>query len=246
MVLVGEQIELYTAAADGSDVRHLTRETQRILTRHRHGGQSQNRLARLQTESVDAYMDKAHSLAHKHFVTVPSGSGGPSGGEVATIAGLVIAGSAHKRLHICAGLHPLLQRLYLGTVSANGEQDTVQELFKKAQPLMRSKLQEQEDAQLQCFFDALERAAGVAVYGPSETQAALERGDLETLFVHSSLSPSSTGAGAAAAQQVEALAASLGTSVKHYSGTTQLGQRLVTLSGRLAGIRWFKDGEAGC
>lgn len=225
LTTIGEEITAYigtyhhTPRGRVLEVRKLPSKTRRILTKHGHGGQSQNRLMRLQQESVDAVIKTAQELAVAAFIK----------DDAALVLGLIVAGTGKKKLRVAEGLDKRLP--YLGLLTIN-ETDTPETIFAAAQALIRREEFDAEAARLAPFFDSLTHSDELAVYGEKETLAALQGRQLRTVFL--------CGDGdAARLKEAKEAATAASCTVHYFARDSPAGDRMHMLTGWIGGLRWF-------
>lgn len=148
--------------------------------KHRRGGQSALRFARLRMESRHNYMRKVAEMAASLFIT----------GDRVTLTGIVIAGSAEfkKELHESDIFDPRLKAKVVGIcdISYGGENGFNQAIEQAAESLQNVKFVREQKI-VSKFFSELAQDTKRYCYGVKDTLLALEMGAVETLLLYENL-----------------------------------------------------------
>jgi peptide chain release factor subunit 1 len=158
----------------------LQKITVELPKKHRKGGQSSVRFARLREEKRHNYLRKVAELANHHFIT----------NDKVNVSGLVLAGNAgfknelaetdmlDKRLlpYICAVVD----------VSYGGENGLNEAITIAADALTNVKFVTEKKL-VSKFFEEIAMDTGMIVFGVEDTMRALEMGALETLMMFEDL-----------------------------------------------------------
>ena len=233
--VVGEKLVVYEGCFHETEagnktlrVKKLANKVQRILTKHCHGGQSQNRLMRLQEESVDAVIKVAQELLVKTFIQ----------DNVVKIKGLLIAGTGQKKLQIAQGLDKRLP--FLGMLAME-EHESPESLFSKAESLIKKDEYDAEAKVLDEFLQDIRLGKGKAVYGVKETLEALKTGELKTLYICKDKDEreEKESEGKQEIKKLEELARAIGCEIYWFTQDSPTGSEVHKLSGHIAGLRWY-------
>jgi peptide chain release factor subunit 1 len=168
------------ATLQGNNRDILQKITVELPKKHRKGGQSSVRFARLREEKRHNYLRKVAELTSQHFIT----------NDMPNVAGLVLAGSAgfknelaetdmlDKRLGpvICAVLD----------VSYGGENGLSEAITLAGDALTNVKFVAEKKL-VSKFFEEIALDTGMVVFGVEDTMKALEVGALETMMLFEDL-----------------------------------------------------------
>jgi peptide chain release factor subunit 1 len=148
--------------------------------KHRRGGQSSNRFARLRIEARQNYIRKVAELATRQFIT----------DDRANVTGLILAGSAEfKKVLLDSSLFdPRLQAVVIKMVDiAYGGANGFSQAISLAQDVLRGVRFVRERQLLQRFMMELSQDTGKIAYGVKDVMAALEQGAAEDLILFEDL-----------------------------------------------------------
>lgn len=150
--------------------------------KHRKGGQSSVRFARLRLEARHNYLIKASEFATKCFINYETNK--------VNVKGIVVAGSADFKDHLVNDklLDPRIQAAIISVVDVayGKEQGLNQALLLSAESLQNVNLIEQKKL-FGKFFDEISNSTSKICYGLNQTMNALENGAIETLIVWENL-----------------------------------------------------------
>lgn len=150
--------------------------------KHRKGGQSSVRFARLRLEARHNYLVKVAEIASKCFIDQETNK--------VNVKGIVVAGSADFKDHLVSDklLDPRVQASVISVVDVayGKEQGLNQALLLSADALQNVNLVEQKKL-FGKFFDEISNSTSKICYGLSQTMTALESGAIETLIIWENL-----------------------------------------------------------
>jgi len=144
--------------------------------KHRKGGQSSVRFARLRDEKRHNYLRKVAELTNGHFIT----------DDKPNVAGLVLAGSANFKTELSQSdlfdkrLVPIVVKIV--DVSYGGENGFNQAITLAADALSNVKFVEEKRI-ISKFFEEIALDTGMIRFGVYDTMRALEMGALEQLLL---------------------------------------------------------------
>jgi len=144
--------------------------------KHRKGGQSSVRFARLRDEKRHNYLRKVAELTTFHFIS----------NDVPNVAGLVLAGSANFKTELSTSdmfdkrLSALVVKIV--DVSYGGENGFNQAITLAADALANVKFVAEKKL-ISKFFEEIAQDTGMIVFGVHDTMRALEMGALETIMI---------------------------------------------------------------
>lgn len=165
----------------------LAGNTQTILARygvtlpkkHRKGGQSSVRFARLREEARHNYVSKVNEMAVKCFI---------SDDNKVNIEGLVLAGSADFKDQLKNRLDPRLQGHVLAVVDVSyGFNQGLNQAIELSSGILKDVQLVKQKKILSKFFEEISLDSGKYCYGFKDTLTALESGAVQTLLVHDKL-----------------------------------------------------------
>ncbi len=167
IILVNGQCgDFFLLSASGEEAAVMIGQFHTRLQRaHGRGGQSQNRIARLQQESVWEYLKKLNDQAMKHFWDTKD--------NTSKVKGLILVGTGSKKDELLKG--PLDTRLRQLVVL-----NTTCEAVDKSLLL---ELPNAVDPQWLRFTEMVVRQPDLLLFGAEEVVAALEAGTIKCLYV---------------------------------------------------------------
>jgi peptide chain release factor subunit 1 len=168
------------ATLQGNNREILQKINVELPKKHRKGGQSSVRFARLREEKRHNYLRKVAELTGQHFVT----------NDMPNVAGLVLAGSAGFKTEL-AETDMLDKRLLpvicaVVDVSYGGENGLSEAITLAADALTNVKFVA-EKRLVSKFFEEIALDSGMVVFGVEDTMKALEIGALETMMLFEDL-----------------------------------------------------------
>lgn len=147
-----------------------------LPNKHRRGGQSALRFARLRMEARKNYLHKVGELATQHFIQ----------NDVCWVRAIILAGSADFKTELSKSdwFDPRLQAkvAQIVDISYGGEQGFHQAIQLSNETLGHMRFA-QEQKVLQCFFQEIQLDSGKYFFGLEDTVKALDMGAVETLIV---------------------------------------------------------------
>ena len=148
--------------------------------KHGRGGQSQNRFARIRTESRHNYVREVTEAATEHFIT----------DDKPNVKGIIFAGSADLKREVFKSelfdqrLKPLVLKIldinYGGEVGFHQAIDDSEDVLKNVKFLHERKI-------IGRFFEEIAKDTGKYVFGIKDTYEALLEGVIDTLIVNEDL-----------------------------------------------------------
>jgi peptide chain release factor subunit 1 len=178
-VIVDGNGALY-ATLQGNNREILQKISVELPKKHRKGGQSSVRFARLREEKRHNYLRKVAELTNSHFINA----------DKATVVGLVLAGSAGFKTELSETeiLDKRLQPIIVGTydVSYGGENGLSEAITLAAEALTNVKFVSEKKL-VSKFFEEIAIDSGMVVFGVEDTMKALEVGALETMMLFEDL-----------------------------------------------------------
>lgn len=144
--------------------------------KHRKGGQSSVRFARLRVEKRHNYLRKVAELANSHFIT----------NDMPNVQGLVLAGSADFKNELNTSdifdkrLQPIVVKIV--DVSYGGENGFNQAITLAADALANVKFVAEKKI-ISKFFEEIAQDTGMIRFGVADTMRAMEMGALEKLLL---------------------------------------------------------------
>jgi peptide chain release factor subunit 1 len=160
----------------GNNREVIQKITVELPKKHRKGGQSSVRFARLRDEKRHNYLRKVAELANSHFIT----------DDKPNVAGLVLAGSANFKTELSQSdifdkrLVPIIVKIV--DVSYGGENGFNQAITLAADALSNVKFVAEKKI-ISKFFEEIALDTGMIRFGVYDTMRALEMGALETLLL---------------------------------------------------------------
>jgi len=145
--------------------------------KHRKGGQSSVRFARLRDEKRHNYLRKVAELSNGHFLS----------NDMPNVAGLVLAGSAAFKTELSQSdifdkrLVPIIVKIV--DVSYGGENGFNQAITLAADALSNVKFVAEKKL-ISKFFEEIAQDTNMVKFGVHDTMKALEMGALETLVLY--------------------------------------------------------------
>ena len=178
-VIVDGNGALY-ATLQGNNREILQKISVELPKKHRKGGQSSVRFARLREEKRHNYLRKVAELTTSHFIS----------NDLPNVAGIVMAGNAgfkielsetdmlDKRLHHCI--------IAVLDVSYGGENGLSEAITQAADALTNVKFVAEKKL-VSKFFEEIALDTGLVVFGVEDTMKAMEVGALETMMLFEDL-----------------------------------------------------------
>jgi len=168
------------ATLQGNNRDILQKITVELPKKHRKGGQSSVRFARLREEKRHNYLRKVAELTSQHFIT----------NDMPNVAGLVLAGSAGFKNEL-AETDMLDKRLgpvicAVVDVSYGGENGLSEAITLASDALTNVKFVAEKKL-VSKFFEEIAMDTGMVVFGVEDTMKALEIGALETMMLFEDL-----------------------------------------------------------
>lgn len=174
-IIVDGNGSLY-ATLQGNSREILQKITVELPKKHRKGGQSSVRFARLREEKRHNYLRKVAELANSHFIT----------NDKPNVAGLVLAGNAAFKTELSETeildkrLVPIIVAVV--DVSYGGENGLNEAITLAAEALTNVKFVSEKKL-VSKFFEEIALDTNMIVFGVEDTMKALEIGALETLML---------------------------------------------------------------
>jgi len=161
---------------EGNHRETIQKITVELPKKHRKGGQSSVRFARLRVEKRHNYLRKVAELANSHFIS----------NDMPNVKGLVLAGSADFKNELNGSdifdkrLQPIVVKIV--DVSYGGENGFNQAITLAADALTNVKFVEEKKI-ISKFFEEIAQDTGMIRFGVHDTMKALESGALERLLL---------------------------------------------------------------
>lgn len=168
------------ATLQGNNREILQKITVELPKKHRKGGQSSVRFARLREEKRHNYLRKVAELTGQHFIT----------NDLPNVAGLVMAGNAGFKTELSETdmldkrLAPVIVAVV--DVSYGGENGLSEAITLAADALTNVKFVA-EKRLVSKFFEEIALDTGMVVFGVEDTMKAMEIGALETMMLFEDL-----------------------------------------------------------
>lgn len=168
------------ATLQGNNREILQKITVELPKKHRKGGQSSVRFARLREEKRHNYLRKVAELTGQHFIT----------NDQPNVAGLVMAGNAGFKTELSETdmldkrLGPVIVAVV--DVSYGGENGLSEAITLAADALTNVKFVA-EKRLVSKFFEEIALDTGMVVFGVEDTMKAMEVGALETMMLFEDL-----------------------------------------------------------
>jgi len=169
------------AIVQGNRQSILSRLSVSLPKKHRRGGQSSVRFARLREEARHNYLTKVSEMASKEFINPETNK--------CRVSGIVIAGAAEFKDHLNSSrLDPRLKAQVIAvtdiaygfTQGLNQAVELTSELLKNVSLVRQKKL-------ISKFFDEIAKDSKKICFGERDTMEALASGAVETLLVWENL-----------------------------------------------------------
>lgn len=202
---VADQVSIYIIYGHCTDMKLVRNLSSHLKNSHRKGGQSQKRFERLVHHQRDSYYSHVNEVIQETFASAPP-------------IKIFIATTALKQCLVeCKGI----SCEYIPI----SDQDVVYQVVKKLDLVG----EDHYDVEVQEFYDSLH--SDMAVYGPEETRAYLEAGQLKFMIVDSK----------AVTDDLTRAAEHVHTPIITIKGFTELEARFQREFGLLGGIKRYKD-----
>lgn len=172
----------YFALVQGNSQRELHRIVVSLPKKHRRGGQSSKRFARLRTEARHNFVSKVCELLCKLFIDQET--------NAPNVRGLVLAGHADLKNQVAEAkvLDPRLKAIILEIVDvAYGGSQGLQHAIELTEHSLKSVTLVRHKKLISKYFEEVVTDSGKAVYGARDTMMAIEMGAVETLIVWENL-----------------------------------------------------------
>ena len=178
-IIVDGKGALY-GTVSGNERRVLQKFSVDLPKKHRKGGQSSVRFARLRVEARHNYVRKVAELATTNFIE----------NDMPNVEGLILAGSADFKtvLNDSQLFDPRLQGKVISVVDISyGDEAGFNQAIQLSQGVMADVQLVHEKKLLDEYFSQIAQDTGVYCYGLNETLSCLESGAVETLLVYENL-----------------------------------------------------------
>eukprot|EP01102_Stenamoeba_stenopodia_P008398 TRINITY_DN2410_c0_g1_i1.p1 TRINITY_DN2410_c0_g1~~TRINITY_DN2410_c0_g1_i1.p1 ORF type:complete len:366 (-),score=89.15 TRINITY_DN2410_c0_g1_i1:187-1284(-) len=173
----------YFALVHGNSQRELHRLVVSLPKKHRRGGQSSKRFARLRLEARHNFVSKVCELLLKLFIDQET--------NAPNVRGLVLAGHADLKNQVAEAkvLDPRLKSVILEIVDvAYGGSQGLQHAIELTEHSLKNVTLVRHKKLISKYFEEIVTDSGKAVYGARDTLMAIEMGAVETLIVWENLS----------------------------------------------------------
>eukprot|EP01115_Flamella_aegyptia_P005650 TRINITY_DN2366_c0_g1_i1.p1 TRINITY_DN2366_c0_g1~~TRINITY_DN2366_c0_g1_i1.p1 ORF type:complete len:246 (-),score=63.33 TRINITY_DN2366_c0_g1_i1:436-1173(-) len=170
------------ATVQGNSTNVLFRMSVSLPKKHRRGGQSSVRFARLRIEARHNYLVKVCELALKYFVDQASNK--------LNVRGIVTGGSGDLKEQLASAkeLDPRVRAGILDTVDISyGFTQGLQQAIELSAALMKDVSLVKQKKLMSKFFEELQLDTGKCAYGIEDSLEALSSGAVETLMVWENL-----------------------------------------------------------
>lgn len=170
------------ATVQGNAQNVLYRYSVTLPKKHRRGGQSSVRFARLRLEARQNYLTKIGEMATRFFIDPDTNK--------PNVSGLIIAGSAEFKDQLAGGkiLDPRLQTKILDIVDvAYGFNQGLQQAIELTGETLKNVALVQQKKLISQFFSEIQQDSGKICFGVQDTLAALEAGVVDRLLVYEDL-----------------------------------------------------------
>jgi len=172
----------YFALVHGNSQRELHRIVVSLPKKHRRGGQSSKRFARLRLEARHNFVSKVCEMLCKLFIDQET--------NAPNVHGLVLAGHADLKNQVAEAkvLDPRLKAVILEIVDvAYGGSQGLQHAIELTEHSLKNVTLVRHKKLISKYFEEIITDSGKAVYGARDTMMAIEMGAVETLIVWENL-----------------------------------------------------------
>lgn len=173
-ILVIDGNEATIATLKGISLKVVKEVTSGIPGKHRAGGQSARRFARLREAEVNEYFKRVGNHVNKIFLQIPD------------LKGIIVGGPGPTKYDFVDGdhLHYTLNDKILSTVdTAYTGKGGLDEVVNKSPDILKEVRYVEEKKHIQRFLYELGHDSGLVTYGENEVRNALSKGGVQTLLV---------------------------------------------------------------
>lgn len=166
------------AIVQGNTQQELYRYSASLPKKHRNGGQSAPRFARMRLEARHNYLTKVAEHVNHYFIDKDT--------HKPNIQGMVLAGSADLKdqLSECKMLDPRIQSIIVATVDvAYGFTQGLAQAIELAAPSLKQVTLIQQKQLMSKFFEEIATDSGKICFGARDTMASLEGGAVDKLLI---------------------------------------------------------------
>ena len=174
IIIDGDGIFIATLSGDNKET--LIKFNVSLPKKHKKGGQSALRFARLRLEARYNYLKKACESIHKYFLK----------DNVPTIKGLILAGNADfkNKLYGANIFSPVLKKIVINIVDISyGGENGLNQAIELSKDCLKDIKFVKEKKILAKYFDQISQSTNKYCFGPNNTINALEMGAIDTLLL---------------------------------------------------------------